>query len=531
MKRYVYIVIVICAFLATPITSEAQRVMFWMTSLRTDQLDNSTNRQMIQYFYTLIVDHAQGHTVVPYIAIELENGNFHKFASGEDIIAAGNELSCPYQTTHFYDQWQAVYLDALNPLPGTNTYYVRIYVYDTTIKQWIGKSDALAFKATGSDSSSSSGKQSSNSIQFSGIMFKGSSISLPAIVRAEPPMISKRYVRSKASKGEDEVSVKTQMSFTKSYAGITYSFNVTGPGEVTIGSVYTGGLYPKSIELPSKIINNGVTYIVTGLGKQCMQGSSAENIILPKQLKRIGNGAFLDCKFEHFVIPSTVTQIDAHAFRMCSQLREITIPASVRQIGYSPFRGCIRLQNINVESGNPNYTSIDGILYNKNVTELIQIPYPRKMDTYIAPATLVSVNREAIYTQNIQNFIFPCGLQYIARDAFKGSNVRTIVLPATIKAIDAGAFGGVNRPNIGDGLEGRYIGVIIVNSSKPLNIHQYTFRDDGSKVYNRGFVGLSSNYYKNNPILYVPKGSRDYYLQADGWNEIKDVREVDFEYR
>lgn len=512
MKRYVYTVIVICTFLATSITCEAQRVMFWKTALRTDQLDNSTNRQMIQYFYTLVVDHAQGHTVVPYIAIELENGNFHKFAGGEDILAAGNELSCSYQTTHFYDQWQAVYLDALNPLPGTNTYYVRIYVYDSTINQWIGKSDALAFKATGSDSSSGSGKQSSNSIQFSGIMFKGNVITLPSMVFSEPPAVSKQYVRSKASIGDDESKVKYSNYFRKTYAGVEYTFGIVSPSEVFITAV-NDGWGQSSIEMPSRITNNGVTYTVTGLGEQCMQMKQATHIILPQYLKRIGEGAFLDCKFEHFIIPSTVTRIDAHAFRMCRQLREITIPASVRQIGYSPFRGCTRLQNINVESGNPNYTSIDGILYNKNVTELIQIPYPRKMDTYVAPSTLVSVNREAIYTQGIRNFVFPNGLKYIAKYAFKGSNVNSIVIPASVLSIDEEAFTGRNRPNSGDGMEGEYIAAMIVTSSRPPKMH--------SQAFGRG-------YFKNDPTLFVPAGSRENYLSTDGWSNLTNVKEVTF---
>ena len=173
------------------------------------------------------------------------------------------------------------------------------------------------------------------------------------------------------------------------------------------------------------------------------------------------------------------------------------------------------MQNINVDPNNPNYTSIGGILYNKNVTELIQIPYPRKMETYIAPSTLVSVNREAIYTQGIRNFVFPNGLKYIAKYAFKGSNVNSIVIPASILSIDEEAFTGCNRPNIGDGLEGEYIGKMIVTAIRPLKMHANAF---------------GSGYFKNNPTLYVPAGSREDYLSTDGWSDIKNVIEVNFQY-
>ena len=152
---------------------------------------------------------------------------------------------------------------------------------------------------------------------------------------------------------------------------------------------------------------------------------------------------------------------------------------------------------------------------NKNVTELIQIPYPRKMETYIAPSTLVSVNREAIYTQGIRNFVFPNGLKYIAKYAFKGSNVNSVVIPASVLSIDEEAFTGSNRPNIDDGLEGEYIGKMIVTSSRPLKMHANAFG-----------VG----YFKNNPTLYVPFGSREDYLSTDGWSDIKNVIEVNFQY-
>ena len=50
------------------------------------------------------------------------------------------------------------------------------------------------------------------------------------------------------------------------------------------------------------------------------------------------------------------------------------IPRSVTFIGIDAFGGCEGLEAINVEEGNPNYSSIDGVLYNKDKTTLIKAP-------------------------------------------------------------------------------------------------------------------------------------------------------------
>lgn len=496
-------------------------VKFSNLRLTHDQKDASNGRTMLQLHYSLTAVGLLNHKLVPVLTIELPKETLHKFADGTDMKQVGNELLCNYQSTTFNGQWQAIYVDALNPLPGKQTYYACIYVVDKTTNQLIAKSDYISFTNTGAQQgpqqqTQNKQVQQQKSVQKNVWTISDGICTLLSVVKDVPPTVSKNYVRSKASLGADEETPKYSNRFQKTYAGIMYTFGVTSQSEVTILSVNSRGLYPNSIEMPSKITNDGITYMVTGLGEQCLQNSSATDIILPKNLKRICKSAFMSCRFEHFEIPTTVTRIDAYAFRMCKQLRDITIPASVRQIGYAPFRGCTHLQNIDVDPNNPNYASIDGILYNKNITELIQIPYPRTMETYIAPATLASVNREAIYTQNIRNFVFPNGLKYIAKYAFKGSNVNSIVIPASVLSIDEEAFTGTNRPNTGNGLEGKYIGKMIVVANRPPKIHINAF---------------GSGYYKNNPTLYVPMGSREEYLSTDGWSDIKNVIEVGFQYQ
>lgn len=124
-------------------------VQFSNMRLTYDQKDPSNGRTMLQVHYTLTVNGLQGHKLVPVLAIEIPQGTFHKFADGNNMIAEGYELTCSYQSTIFNEQWQAIYIDALNPLPGKNNYYACIYLIDMTLEKQIAQSDYLSFTNVG----------------------------------------------------------------------------------------------------------------------------------------------------------------------------------------------------------------------------------------------------------------------------------------------------------------------------------------------------------------------------------------------
>ena len=67
-------------------------------------------------------------------------------------------------------------------------------------------------------------------------------------------------------------------------------------------------------------------------------------------------------------------RIGDFAFEGCSSLTSIEIPNSVMSIGDLAFRGCSSLTDINVSEKNLNYTSENGVLYNKSKTEIISVP-------------------------------------------------------------------------------------------------------------------------------------------------------------
>ena len=132
--------------------------------------------------------------------------------------------------------------------------------------------------------------------------------------------------------------------------------------------------------LTSITLPDSVTSIGGGAFSSC---ENLDNIILPSGLASIERSMFSYCSsLTSIIIPDSVTSIREHAFSHCSSLTSITIPKSVKNIDHDEefsawgvgsangvFGECINLKEIIVETGNEFYSSVDGILYNKNKTE------------------------------------------------------------------------------------------------------------------------------------------------------------------
>ena len=79
-------------------------------------------------------------------------------------------------------------------------------------------------------------------------------------------------------------------------------------------------------------------------------------------------------KADVYAVPNRVSRIAASAFVNCNSLTNVTVPNSVTNIGDSPFGSCSSLSAIVVDALNPSYSSLGGVLFNKDQTTLIQFP-------------------------------------------------------------------------------------------------------------------------------------------------------------
>lgn len=137
---------------------------------------------------------------------------------------------------------------------------------------------------------------------------------------------------------------------------------------------------------------------VTSIGKIAFAKCDAlTSITIPDSVTSIGNDAFNLCKaLTSMTIPNSVTSIGDCAFGNCDKLTSVTIGNSANNIIRASLGASPSLTSINVDVNNPNYCSIDGVLFDKNQTTLIR--YPRgKQGAYIIPDSVTSIGNSAFY--------------------------------------------------------------------------------------------------------------------------------------
>ena len=126
--------------------------------------------------------------------------------------------------------------------------------------------------------------------------------------------------------------------------------------------------------------------------------SSLESITLPDSVTSIGECAFDECSsLENITLPDSVTFIGDCAFYGCSSLESITLPSGVTSIVEGAFSGCSSLKSIDVSGDNAYYTSVDGILFNKDLTTIVRFPQGYELKEYTLPDSVTSIDECAFY--------------------------------------------------------------------------------------------------------------------------------------
>ena len=176
----------------------------------------------------------------------------------------------------------------------------------------------------------------------------------------------------------------------------------------------------------------------------------------------IGYNAFCNTPVESVKIPSSIISIGINSFNG-TRLKTVTIPKTVLNIGSNSFGNCPHLEYIRVEEDNINYSSVDGVLYNKTKDIIVQYPGARKEvvvpdDVYLIydgafdgcssiasielPESITEIGREAFSGCSSLILInIPAGVKEIGMHTFKGCvSLESVNLPSEIEVIDRYAF-------------------------------------------------------------------------------------------
>ena len=145
-----------------------------------------------------------------------------------------------------------------------------------------------------------------------------------------------------------------------------------------------------------------------------------QEFTIPEEVRKIAGLAFASNYFlMEVMLGDHLEEVGSYAFARCSSLSFMSLPAQTTRLGASPFHDCTMLLEIEVDPNNPCYSSIDGILYNKEQTQLIQYPAGLYDDFYKVPDTVREIAENACYdAQDLEVLKIPAGVRKIGDMAF-----------------------------------------------------------------------------------------------------------------
>lgn len=301
--------------------------------------------------------------------------------------------------------------------------------------------------------------------------------------------------------------------------------------------------YPKENSATSYIIPDGVKIIES---TAFMGASNLNNIVIPDGVTTIKENAFyLWSNLKNVSIPTSVKSIgrDAFDFSVCSKvnngyyisncligadneingnftikdgtrlvadsalrgienLESITIPASVEIIGDCALLNFSidgKLKSITVSKANKNFSSENGVLFNKNKTELIYYPFGKEDTIYTVPSTVTKLAKVSFNDCKLSKLNLPDNLKYIDESAFQGISLKSLSIPESVEYIGRYAFdlSGIETIHIPKGIttieEGTFYRCMQLKSVSIDNhikhIGDYAF----SACYNLSDINISNN--------------------------------------
>ncbi len=324
----------------------------------------------------------------------------------------------------------------------------------------------------------------------------------------------------------------------KHKGAIPQDFTITD-GTVAIGS----NAFMLASDLTNITLPNSVKYIGDYAFSSC---SSLCTITLSENLEYIGMFAFEWCdKLQSISLPNSVQIIERNAFAACESMQSISIgnnlqsigmaafqacrsletihlPKSFAHLGYSVFPHSDMLQSITIDSDNPFFKSVDGVLYTKNLRKLMAYPCGRLAEAYTILEGVEELHYGAFETNMyLQEITLPSSLVVIGPYSVSMcQQLRYIDIPDNVTDIHEWAFSNCQQmDSLRMGKSVNYIGDVAFGGCMSLRVID-CYLPAPCYVGNQALDTGYGMYYGCNTTLIVDKGRGELFSAADQWKDL-----------
>ena len=208
-----------------------------------------------------------------------------------------------------------------------------------------------------------------------------------------------------------------------------------------------------------------------------------------------------------------ITSVRQFTLNCDDKITTIRIGENVELVDAKAFYSCWALQNIEVDENNPNYCDVDGVLYNKDKTEILCYPcdhdeYLRQKYGYEKELYKDEVTPE--YERDVQTYVVPSTVEKIAEMCFNYANLRVIYLPEGLKTVETLAIFKLHERVDQWGTTPSLVNIYSYKSDKVTDSH-FTSEKKLGEVYNslpEGLEFIGSDAFSYNQALsyvYIPE--------------------------
>lgn len=211
---------------------------------------------------------------------------------------------------------------------------------------------------------------------------------------------------------------------------ITFGYDVEEIGDFA---------FQNCTNLKTIVINDAMGILGAGAFKGCTALTSAN--FSESTLAYIGYEAFSGCtSLKDVKLSETTSEIGDYAFAY-TKIETISFGKNINSVGANSFLGTSKLKSFDVITKNKTYSSVDGVLYNKDGNELVLFP-AAKTGAFTLPAAVWKICDKAFYGSALSSVKLEkdSELSEIGVAAFENSMITSFEIPAKVTKLNAYTF-------------------------------------------------------------------------------------------